>query len=52
MGARAITVAFLLLCALAAAGCGGSDKGGSSGGGESKVLVEIARLSRQLGAKP
>ena len=39
MGARAITVTFLVLCALAAAGCGGSDKGGSSGGGESKVLV-------------
>jgi len=39
MGARAITVTFLVLCALAAAGCGGSDKSGSSGGGESKVLV-------------
>ena len=37
--ARAIKVTFLVLCALAAAGCGGSGNKGGSTGGESKVLV-------------
>src|SRR4029453_14000913 len=39
MRARAIKVTFLVLCVLAAAGCGGSGNKGGSTGGESKVLI-------------
>jgi phosphate transport system substrate-binding protein len=39
MKPRNLTVMFVILCALAAAGCGGSSDKGSNGGGESKVLV-------------
>jgi phosphate transport system substrate-binding protein len=39
MRVRALTITLLITCAVAVAGCGGSDKGGSTGGGESKVLV-------------
>ena len=39
MRTRSLTITFLTLCALAAAGCGGSGDKGGSNGGESKVLV-------------
>ena len=39
MRTRNLTITFVIVCALAAAGCGGSGDKGGSNGGESKVLV-------------